>query len=85
MNITRIRAWPRRVETWALNVITNRNGDWRLLADATPEVGASCEFAHIPKTYASKKDAGTWNGFGFFLYPRGLWVSDPSETYWRKA
>jgi hypothetical protein len=83
MNIARIRAWPRRLETWALNIITS--SDWQLLSDVAPEVGASCEFAHIPKTYASEKGAGTWNGAGFFSYPDGLYVSGPSETYWRKA
>ena len=85
MTVTHIRAWPRRVETWALNVIINCNGDWQLLADVRPEIGMACEFAHIPKTYASEKRLGTWNGVGFFLYPHGLWVSDPSETYWRNT
>jgi hypothetical protein len=83
MTITGIKAWPRYVETWALNIITGR--DWQLLAEVKPEVGVSCEFAHIPKTYKSEKGLGTWNGVGFFSHPHGLWVSDPSETYWRKA
>jgi hypothetical protein len=83
MTITGIKTWPRCLETWALNIITSR--DWQLLADAKPEIETTCEFAHIPKAYESKKGLGTWNGAGFFSYPDGLWVSDPNETYWRKA
>lgn len=82
MTITGIRTWPRCLETWALNIINS--SDWQLLSDVKPEIETSCEFAHIPKAYESKKGLGTWNGEGFFSYPDGLWVSDPNETYWRK-
>jgi hypothetical protein len=83
MTVTGIKAWPRGLETWALNIITSR--DWQLLADAKPEIETPCEFAHIPKAYESKKGLGTWNGAGFFSYPDGLWVSDPNETYWKNT
>ena len=85
MTITGVKAWPRCVETWALEIILDSKGDWSLLADVKPEFETSCEYAHIPKSYESKKGLGTWNGVGFFSYPEGLWVSDPNETYWRRT
>jgi hypothetical protein len=81
--VTKYQYWPRHLETWALEIIVNCNGDWQLLSKVEPNIGVDCYFAHIPKSYPSTKGSGTWDGIGFFSYPCGAWVSDPSETYWR--
>lgn len=81
----KIRAWPRCLKTWELNIIMSCTDEWYLLADVKPDLYIICEYAHIPQSYESSTGTGTWNGLGFFSYPEGVFVSDPKSTYWRNS
>ena len=59
---------------------------WNCLSDAKPILSALCEWAFVADTYTEQGMGTYFTGdyhSGFCDY-RGIFVSDPTRTYWKK-